>query len=109
MIDPHIIYTCPECSGDLEMFTQLTNPPTDKWVCRRCEFSHLERREVKRVELRISDKTGRIVTKTQKRRTTAAKKRQTKVSKADERSSYDARIGPVNEKAYRRSQTRRIG
>lgn len=40
-----IIYTCPNCGGDLQEIVLTSNPPQNKKVCHQCGWSYTEPRE----------------------------------------------------------------
>ena len=46
---PMIIYTCPQCGGDLREIMLPSNPPIHQQVCPQCGWQHEERESVIRI------------------------------------------------------------
>lgn len=37
-----VVYTCPDCGGDLIPYVYTTIPPIHAWVCHECGWRHVE-------------------------------------------------------------------
>ena len=57
----NIIYTCPQCGGDLVAVQLTCNPPINRMECPKCGWSHEEDRDMSVVRIPYTEKKDNVV------------------------------------------------